>query len=254
VALAYPPSRARNLAIYTLQMFAYLVNYEIPADNIERVRRRTKIRYPILADRLIGLGRTPANRLQDTLRTPGEVNAYDMVFSTLHWLWYFVPHAAVVYVMVKRPDRLGHAAGVVAVTFDMGLVIYRAVPTAPPWWAAEHGYLPPLERVLLQTSPRVFGPAWEGLYSRLASNPYAAMPSLHFASSVSAARALREVSPRAAAVGWAYAGGLAIALVYLGEHYVVDLLAGLALAEGARGIVASPAFDALTRAARGAEP
>jgi membrane-associated phospholipid phosphatase len=30
--------------------------------------------------------------------------------------------------------------------------------------------------------------------------------------------------------GWGYALALAFALVYLGEHYVVDLVAGLALA------------------------
>jgi hypothetical protein len=29
--------------------------------------------------------------------------------------------------------------------------------------------------------------------------------------------------------GWAYAGTLGFALVYLGEHYVVDLLAGAAI-------------------------
>ena len=48
----------------------------------------------------------------------------------------------------------------------------------------------------------------------------------------------RTCSPRPAAppasLGWAYAGTLGIALVYLGEHYVVDLAAGLALAEGVR--------------------
>jgi membrane-associated phospholipid phosphatase len=38
----------------------------------------------------------------------------------------------------------------------------------------------------------------------------------------------------AGAVGWTYAGTLGVALVYLGEHYVVDLAAGLALAEGLR--------------------
>ena len=32
-------------------------------------------------------------------------------------------------------------------------------------------------------------------------------------------------------MGWAYALTLGFGLVYLGEHYVVDLLAGLALSE-----------------------
>ena len=60
------------------------------------------------------------------------------------------------------------------------------------------------------------------------------MPSLHFATSVMAAHVLGEAGPVAGRVGWAYAGTLGFALVYLGEHYVVDLLAGLALTEGVR--------------------
>ena len=35
-----------------------------------------------------------------------------------------------------------------------------------------------------------------------------------------------------AAIGWVYALTLGFGLVYLGEHYLIDLLAGLALAEG----------------------
>ena len=41
-------------------------------------------------------------------------------------------------------------------------------------------------------------------------------------------------SKLAGAVGWAYAGALGFALVYLGEHYVADLIAGAALTEGVR--------------------
>ena len=46
-----------------------------------------------------------------------------------------------------------------------------------------------------------------------------------------AARLLSPGRTGHGAVGWAYALTLGFGLVYLGEHYVVDLLAGLALAE-----------------------
>jgi membrane-associated phospholipid phosphatase len=36
------------------------------------------------------------------------------------------------------------------------------------------------------------------------------------------------------AVGWTYALTLGLALVYLGEHYAVDLIGGAALAESVR--------------------
>ena len=70
---------------------------------------------------------------------------------------------------------------------------------------------------------------WAPLYSFLGGNPLAAMPSLHFATSLMAALLLAETGPVAGAVGWGYAITLGFALVHLGEHYVADLLAGAAL-------------------------
>jgi membrane-associated phospholipid phosphatase len=46
-----------------------------------------------------------------------------------------------------------------------------------------------------------------------------------------AARLLSEVGPVSGAIGWTYAGTLGFALVYLGEHYAADVIAGAALAE-----------------------
>ena len=60
------------------------------------------------------------------------------------------------------------------------------------------------------------------------------MPSLHFATSLMAALLLTEAGPAEGAAGWAYAGTLGFALVYLGEHYVIDLLAGAALVVAVR--------------------
>jgi hypothetical protein len=60
------------------------------------------------------------------------------------------------------------------------------------------------------------------------------MPSLHFATATMAAIALSEAGRGPGAVGWAYAVTLGFALVYLGEHYVTDLVAGAALVAAVR--------------------
>jgi membrane-associated phospholipid phosphatase len=80
----------------------------------------------------------------------------------------------------------------------------------------------------------------------MGANPFAAMPSDHFASAAMTAILLSEQSTALGALGWAYALGLAFALVYLGEHYVTDELAGLllALAVNRHG----PALERLTAA------
>ena len=98
----------------------------------------------------------------------------------------------------------------------------------------DDGRTPELRRMMVEYGEQFWGSGWGPLYGFLGGNPLAAMPSLHFATSVMAAHLLAETGPVAGALGWAYAGTLGLALVYLGEHYVVDLAAGLALAEGIR--------------------
>ena len=88
--------------------------------------------------------------------------------------------------------------------------------------------------MMIEYGERFWGDRWDDLYDVLGGNPLAAMPSLHFATSLMAARLLSEVDPVAGAFGWTYAGTLGLALVYLGEHYAIDLIAGAALAETVR--------------------
>jgi membrane-associated phospholipid phosphatase len=238
LAVARPRTRGRDVLLYVAQMLAYLAHYEMPHDEPEVLLRRTRIDYPIRADRLLGGGVCPTVRLQRSLGRPGEVLPHDTVLSCVHWIWFFVPHAAVAFVLWRRPDRFPRAAALMAATFDAGLLFYWTLPTAPPWWAGRAGALPPVRRLMVEAGERFWGPYWRPLYDLLGGNPFAAMPSIHFATSVMAAHVARDVGRRPAAVGWAYAGALGFALVYLGEHYVVDLAAGLALAEAVR--VAEP--------------
>ena len=87
---------------------------------------------------------------------------------------------------------------------------------------------------MVEAGERFWKGLWRPLYDGLEGNPFAAMPSLHFGTSVMAARVLSGVGRVHGAVGWTYALTLGFGLVYLGEHYVIDLIAGLALAEGVR--------------------
>ncbi len=114
----------------------------------------------------------------------------------------------------------------------------------------------PVRRIMVEAGERFWGPLWPSLYDGLEGNPFAAMPSLHFGSSVTAARLLSEAGRVPGALAWAYALTLGFGLVYLGEHYVVDLLAGLALSEAVRhsAPALAPAVRALGRGIQRLEP
>jgi hypothetical protein len=234
-----PRTRARDVAVCALQMWAYVATYQMPNDDPEALERRVKIAYPVRADRIIGLGKTPTLRLQRAHGTPGRFSRWEKALVWSHWLWFMFPYGTVAYLLLRHPERFARGAAQIYATFDLGLIGYWAVPTAPPWYAAKEGLMddgltPELRRMMVEYGEEFWGSGWGPLYGFLGGNPLAAMPSLHFATSVMAAHQLAETGPVAGAVGWAYAATLGVALVYLGEHYVVDLVAGLALTEGIR--------------------
>jgi membrane-associated phospholipid phosphatase len=240
--------RGRDAAMAALNMWAYLAAYEMPNDDPQRLAGRVRVRYPIVFDRMIGFGTVPTVRLQRAFARPGHIRPYERVLVWCHWMWFFVPHGTVAYMLARQRSRFGAAAARMYAVFDLGAVVYWAVPTAPPWWAAQRGELgagaevdangdalpAEVRRMMIEYGEQFWGDSWGALYDVLGGNPLAAMPSLHFATSVMAAHLLSEVGPVHGALGWTYAGTLGLALVYLGEHYAVDLLAGLALTEAVR--------------------
>lgn len=234
LCVALPRTRARDVGTCTLQMWAYLAHYEMPHDHPERLEARVMVDYPVRVDRVLGLGELPGVRLQRLLARPGPLRVPEQALVWCHWLWFFVPHGTAAWFLLRRPERFDRAALHTYAVFDLGLIGYWALPTAPPWYAAAQGRAPEMRRMMVEHGETFWKHRWGPLYGLLAGNPLAAMPSLHFATSVMAARLLAEEGRTLGAVGWTYAGALGFALVYLGEHYAVDLLAGLALAEGVR--------------------
>jgi hypothetical protein len=283
LCVAVPRTRTRDVAVCVLQMWAYLAAYKAPHDDQTAQEGRVLVDYPIVVDRVLGLGELPTVRLQRRLAR-GQWRLGDRVLVWAHWLWFLVPHGTLVYVMLRHPARFDRSAVLTYAVFDIGAMIYWILPTAPPWYAASHGgrggdfnghslaspassvssaelALPSasttsrspqnvaVRRMMVEYGEFFWKDGWGPLYSVLGGNPLAAMPSLHFATSFMAAQLLEETGPLAGALGWGYTATLGFALVYLGEHYVVDLLAGAALTTVIRR-AAPGAAPALARFAR----
>ena len=212
LAVLRPRTPKRDVALFALQMWGFLMAHELPYDNPEALRRRLHVRYPIRIDRRLGGGELPTMRLQRALAREGEVTTLDRVLSAAHWAWFFQPHASLVYVLARDTERFPRAARQMAATYDIGCLIYFLVPTAPPWWASEEGYIedelkrvrtsvaeqdlpPALRRIMVDVGEQVWGRAWPKMFDSLNGNPWAAMPSLHFATSLMSALLLAETGP-----------------------------------------------------------
>lgn len=264
LAVAVRRSRTRDAAICALQMWAYLAAYKSPHDDPDAQRARVHVNYPIHADRVLGLGELPSVRLQRALASHGGGEAdwskLDRVLVWAHWSWFLVPHGTVAYILVRHRTRFPRAAALTYAVFDIGASFYWLAPTAPPWFAAElaaasspegerGGGAPAVRRLMVEYGEVFWKDGWGSLYSVFGGNPLAAMPSLHFATSVMATLLLAETGPVAGALGLGYTATLGFALVYLGEHYAVDLLAGSALTLAVRRL-GPRAGPALARAGR----
>jgi len=235
LAVLRPRSRARDAGLYAMQMWAFVMAHELPYDDPERLEKRLRVKYPIRVDRLLGGGRLPNVRLQKALAGLGRANAVDRTLSWVHWVWFFEPHLALLWILIRHPDHFPRSARQMSAVYDLGCTGYFAVPTAPPWWASEQGHTDEkVRRIMVEVGEEQWGRAWETLYDSLGGNPWAAMPSLHFATAVMAALLLAEAGPAEGAAGWGYAAALGFALVYLGEHYVLDLIAGAAIVAAVR--------------------
>jgi len=250
LAVLWPRSRKRDVAMYALQMWGFTMVHELPYDDPDGLRARLKIRYPIEADRAIGLGRLPNVRLQQGLARLRGVATLNRFLTWVHWLWFFEPYVALAFILLRHPDRFPRAARRLAAVFDIGCGVYFLLPTAPPWWASEQGHTgEEVRRIMVEVGEETWKSAWPAMYGALGGNPWAAMPSLHFATSVTAAISLAETGRGPALAGWSYALALGFGLVYLGEHYVTDLIAGAGLVATVRRgeSLAEPAVLAVNR-------
>jgi hypothetical protein len=115
----------------------------------------------------------------------------------------------------------------------LGEITFVLAPTAPPWLAAEHGYLPGVHHVLKHS---LAGMHLSGI-AKIDGDPHhynivAALPSLHVAFPVISLLVARRFGlPRWVQAVLAFqVVGVTFAIVYTGEHYLVDALAGIVYA------------------------
>jgi membrane-associated phospholipid phosphatase len=126
-------------------------------------------------------------------------------------------------------DRFARFATMVCVLALTGFATYVLYPAVPPWMAAQHGNLGEANRSIAIIWRHVpiahFGSLFEK--GQRYANNVAAMPSLHAAYALLVTLYLWRLVPR-----WSrpllalYPPAMVFALVYTGEHYVVDCVAG----------------------------
>jgi hypothetical protein len=198
-------SAPRDMTVWVAQMLAYKNAFELPYDRPKRLKQRTRVGYSIRLDGLIGRGAPLGQRLQRRLRRRGHLSLLDKALTFFYWSWEIEPHAVLAWIRWRHPERFAAAAGRLATVFDLTLIGYWTIPTAPPWWAPEKADRMDAEvrRVMdevAQWLKRESNPT-QGDH-QVGANPFAAMPSDHFASAAMTAILLTEINPELGTLGW----------------------------------------------------
>jgi hypothetical protein len=234
VAAAIPKSKLRYIAVGAAYMWSFKVAWELPYENQKKTGRPVHVRYPILIDSLLGGGVPPTVRLQRALRDRTKVSPLDRAVAGAYASWFF-PHLILGWILLHHPHFIPRAAGRLAITYHLTTPFYWLVPTAPPWWASEtQGEMNgEVQRVLRHVLRDLLNKPRSEI-DKTPGNPWGSMPSDHIASAAITAMALSEVSVAYGALGWSYVVLASFAVIYLGEHYLIDVLAGLTVAEVVR--------------------
>ncbi len=217
------------LALF-LYDFARSVGYQIHGGSSQPPMSITP---QIRLDEFFGGGRLPTTILQERFYDPDVVHTYDVIVAGVYTSHFLVPYLFAGYLWVRGQRLWRWYAGMfVSINFT-ACAIFAFVTTAPPWWAAREGYIPEFERKL---ATRGWGEIGLNLVSgaidkgQQTVNPFAAIPSLHSAQSMLIVACLWPLVWKwARPLLLAYPAWMTFTLVYSGEHYFVDVLAGWGL-------------------------
>jgi hypothetical protein len=192
----------------------------------------------ISAEKLVGLGGLPTVWLQGLFHSgpassPDNLAAISVVFYFLHFP---LPLAIGFLLWIHhRRDYYDFVAALIVLSMA-AFVTYLLLPVAPPWWADKYGYESGILHLRdngFQGLANLFG-FGQYLYSyslySISSNDVAAFPSLHAAYPFLAFLFARRSFGRAGWLMLAYTCCVWFAIVYLGEHWVVDIIGGVAYA------------------------
>jgi membrane-associated phospholipid phosphatase len=166
-------------------------------------------------------GAVPTLVLQQFYRTP-ILDYLGAFFYSLHFI---VPTAFAFILWKFSPKNYWKYMSAFLLCSYAALITSAVYPTAPPW-DAKIGAV----RILYQVDHQIGVPVYRTIFDYIQANPYAAFPSLHSAYPWLVSLYAIKIKRTKALPIIVLPIGVWFSAVYLGEHYVVDVLGGIAYA------------------------
>jgi hypothetical protein len=226
-----------------LPFVALLLAYELMRGLADDAGLPIHMQDLIVAERLLFLGALPTQVLQDALHPATGVDRLAMLATAVYMLHFALPVVTGFVLWVWRRSQFHDFVAALILLSLAAFVTYLLLPAAPPWYAAHEGALngPDGQPLIAYLKPGAFETVAEALgfdgnyiytyaFYGVGPNAVAAWPSLHVAYPFLTFLFLRRAF---GPVGWlalAYVPLVLFSVVYTGDHWVHDGLAGMAYA------------------------
>ncbi len=171
-------------------------------------------------------GELPTRTLQRWLFN-GTPHWYDYIATILYFLHFALPFNFGYIMWIYRREYFKQFVTGILLLSYAALLTFVLYPAAPPWYAQNEGYFSGITKIMDQTiqafPEKLSVPT---VYHKFNTNPVAALPSLHAAYPfIIFLFALSFFKKK----GWfffPYVLAMWVSIVYLGEHYVIDVILG----------------------------
>jgi membrane-associated phospholipid phosphatase len=204
----------------------------------------------IVVDRWLGGGEVPTAWLQRHLWAPGHLHWYDYAVWAVYMTHFFAVWLVAAMLWRASRRRFAPYAVLTIVLTLAAFLVYWRYPAQPPWLAADGMRIAPVDRIVPIVWDQLGVTSMKSVYENGdLVNTVAAMPSLHAAYPLMLLLFFWRTSRPVRAGLAIYTLAMGYALVYSGEHFVTDVLAGWAMAGVAYGVTAAGLRATSARAA-----
>ncbi len=241
-------NRLGRIGRYFLPVVLGLFAYGSAAAYVDKYKLTVHYSMQIDIDRWLGGGTLPTIWLQQHLYN-GHTRVLESACVAFYAGHFMIPLAlGVALALTNRSEDFKFLMFSMLTVSVLAACTFLVAPTAPPWLAEQHGYLTGVHELLKQSLRDLHLSALAEIEGDATKyDVTAALPSLHtaypFICLVAAAQA-RLSRPLTAALAINFFG-VVFSIVYLGEHYVIDVVAGVGYAAVALLVVRAALQGAL---------
>lgn len=217
--------KPRRILSAWLPFFILFLAYEVLRGLADNLAKNANYFFPINFENAV-FGEILSSSFQvyaHSLSTPTLqlINSIAIFIYSLHFI---APILFALFLWRKNKQHFTQFAIALILISYLALATFIIFPVAPPWMASEKGIIPEIEHIIFKQSGDSVGKV-SALFN---PNPVAAIPSLHSAYPLLISLFVVKFYGKKYSAIFLFPLLMALSLIYLGEHYVLDILAGFA--------------------------